>query len=143
MALPGEYAPSTVQWVRDEVEHYERTGGTAFKDRPVVLLITRGARTGLLRKTPLMRVEHRGVYAVVASMAGSDRHPAWYYNLLADPSVELHDGGILHNLVAREITGKERAGWWSRANAVFSSYADYQSATPRTIPVFVLEPASE
>lgn len=142
MALHGEYAPSTVQWVRAEVEHYERTGGAAFKDRPVVLLTTRGARTGLLRKTPLMRVEHRGVYAVVASMAGADRHPAWYFNLVTDPHVELRDGAVHHDLVAREVKGKERARWWSRANAVFPSYADYQSATRRTIAVFVLEPVS-
>lgn len=138
--MRGEYVPSPVQWVRDEVEHYERTGGTAFKDRPVVILTTRGARTGLLRKTPLMRIEHQGVYAVVASMAGSDHHPGWYFNLLADPRVELRDGNDTHEFTARQVTGAERDRWWSRANGVFRSYADYQSATRRRIPVFVLEP---
>ena len=140
MPLRGEYAPSPVEWVRAEVEHYERTGGTAYKDRPVVLLTTRGVRTGLLRKTPLMRVEHRGAYAAVASMAGSDRNPAWYGNLLADPLVELRDGTDSFDLRAREVMRAERARWWSRANAVFPSYADYQSATRRIIPVVVLEP---
>lgn len=140
MAVSGDYAPSTLDWVRAEVEHYERTGVAAFGDRPVVLLTTRGARTGLVRKTPLMRVEHRGVYGAIASMAGSAQHPAWYYNLLAEPHVELRDGSVTFDLLAREVTGQERATWWSRANAVFPSYTDYQSATSRRIPVFVLEP---
>lgn len=140
MHCSRDYAPSPVDWVRAEVEHYERTGGSAFKDRPVVLIATRGARTGLLRKTPLMRVEHSGVYAAVASVAGAEHHPAWYYNLLADPCVEVRDGARTFALTAREITGRERSGWWSRANAVFPSYADYQSATRRVIPILLLEP---
>jgi deazaflavin-dependent oxidoreductase (nitroreductase family) len=140
MPLSGEYAPSPVGWVRDEVDEIERTGGSAFRDRPVVLLTTVGARTGLLRKTPLMRVEHGGSYAVVASMAGADTHPAWYANALAHPLVDLRDGSVVLDLVAREIVGPERSGWWSRACHVFPSYAGYQSKTRRRIPVLLLEP---
>lgn len=133
------YLPSTEQWVRDEVEHYERTG-RGLDDRALVLLTTRGARTGGLRKTPLMRVESRGVYAVVASMAGADRHPSWYANVLADPQVVLQDGLVRHDLLAREVSGAERSRWWSRACVAFPSYAGYQSRTRRRIPVLVLEP---
>ena len=140
MPLPGEYAPSSEAWVRDEVAHYERTG-SAWGGRPVVVLRSRGARTGLLRKTPLMRVEHRGAYAVVASQAGADHAPAWYANVLADPHVELQDGTAVHALTARELVGAERSAWWSRACTVFPSYADYQSRTRRRIPVLLLEPA--
>ena len=139
MSLQGEYAPSPEAWVRDEVEHYERTG-TGFKDRPVIVLSTTGAKTGLLRKTPLMRVERGGAYAVVASMAGGAQHPAWYGNVLAAPDVHLQDGLTVFPLRAREITGAERSLWWSRACAVFPSYAEYQSKTRRRIPVLVLEP---
>jgi deazaflavin-dependent oxidoreductase (nitroreductase family) len=136
--LAGEYAPSSVDWVREEVAHLERTGA-AWGGRPVVVLTTVGARTGLLRKTPLMRVEHQGSYAVVASRAGADVHPDWYANLLAQPSVDLRDGAVTRSLRAREITGAERARWWSRACTVFPSYADYQSRTRRRIPVVLLE----
>ena len=138
--MDGVYAPSSVGWVRDEVDHIERTGGSALRDRPVVLLTTRGARTGLLRKTPLMRVEHAGCYAAVASMAGSDRSPAWYRNACADPRVELRDGPLVHALVARELAGDERTQWWSRACTAFPSYVGYQSRTRRRIPVLLLEP---
>jgi deazaflavin-dependent oxidoreductase (nitroreductase family) len=134
------YAPSAVPWVRDEVEHLERTG-EGVGGRPVVLLTTLGARTGLLRKTPLMRVEHAGTYAAVASMAGGDRHPHWYLNALACPRVELRDGHEVHALVAREAAGDERAQWWSRACTAFPSYVGYQSRTRRRIPVLLLEPA--
>jgi deazaflavin-dependent oxidoreductase (nitroreductase family) len=139
MPLSGEYAPSPVGWVRDEVEEIERTGGVAFRDRPVVLLTTVGARTGQLRKTPLMRVEHAGTYAVVASMAGADVDPAWYANVLAHPGVDLRDGMLELSLTAREITGAERMAWWSRACHVFPSYVDYASKTRRKIPVLLLE----
>lgn len=142
MPLTGRYAPSTVDWVRAEVEHLERTGGSGLEDRPVVLLTTRGARTGLLRKTPLMRVEHGGAYAVVASMAGSDRHPQWYANALAHSHVDLRDRGAVHDLTAREVSGDERARWWSRACTAFPSYVAYQGRTRRRIPVLVLEPAA-
>jgi deazaflavin-dependent oxidoreductase (nitroreductase family) len=139
VGLRGDYEPSTEQWVRDEVAHIERTGGSAFRDRPVVLLTTLGARTGKLRKTPLMRVEHAGSYAAVASMAGSDRHPQWYFNVLAHPQVEVRDGNLTFLLTAREVAGTERGRWWSRACAAFPSYAHYQSRTRRRIPVLVLE----
>lgn len=141
MTLRGEYAPSSVDWVREEVELIERTG-TARNGRRVVVLTTRGARTGLLRKTPLMRVAHAGTYAAVASMAGADRHPAWYANALAFPQVELRDGDQVFDLVAREVTGAERARWWSRACTVFPSYVGYQSRTRRRIPLLLLEPAA-
>ena len=140
MTLRGTYAPSSVDWVRDEVEHLERTGGSALRDRPVVLLTTVGARTGLLRKTPLMRVEHAGCYAAVASMAGAAHHPQWLANVLAHPRVDLQDGAAVHELTARELDGQERARWWSRACTAFPSYVDYQSRTRRRIPVVLLEP---
>ena len=136
--LTGEYAASSQEWVRDEVEHLERTG-RGLRDRPVVLLTTIGARTGLLRKTPLMRVEHAGTYAAVASAAGAQRHPHWYLNALAHPRIELWDAGALHVLQAREVEGAERGRWWSRACTVFPSYADYQGRTRRLIPVLLLE----
>lgn len=133
-----DYAPSPLDWVRHEVEHYERTA-EGVGGRPVVILETVGARTGLLRRTPLMRVEHAGTYCVVASKAGADRHPHWYANVLAHPRVTLLDAGVMHDLVAREITGTERAPWWSRACTTFPSYVDYQSKTRRRIPVLLLE----
>ena len=140
MPLAGVYEPSNVDWVRAEVEHLERTGGSAFRNRPVVLLSTLGARTGRLRKTPLMRVEHAGTYAAVASMAGADQHPHWYANVLAHPRVELRDGAKVVDLLAREVTGAERDRWWSRACTAFPSYVRYASRTRRRIPVLLLEP---
>jgi len=140
MAPGGTYGPSTVPWVREEVEHLERTG-VGLRGRDVVLLTTLGSRSGLLRKTPLMRVAHGGVYAVVASMAGSDRHPQWYANVRAHPRVTLLDGGEARELVAREVTGPERSRWWSFACSVFPSYVEYQSRTRRRIPVLLLQPA--
>ncbi|MCU1600076.1 MAG: nitroreductase [Frankiales bacterium] len=133
------YAPSPVDWVRDDVEHYERTG-TAADGRSVVVLTTTGARTGLTRKTPLMRVESLGVYAVVASQGGAPNHPHWYANVLADPRVLLQDGMTRSPYLAREVTGAERTRWWSTACVAFPSYADYQSRTSRRIPVIVLDP---
>lgn len=140
MALEGTYGPSSVDWVRHEVEHIERTGGSALRDRPVVLLTTLGARSGLLRKTPLMRVEHQGTYAAVASMAGGEQHPAWYANVVAHPQVDLRDGAQVLSLTARVLEGDERTRWWSRACTAFPSYVDYQSRTRRRIPVVLLEP---
>jgi len=140
VALVGAYGPSSVDWVREEVEHLESHAGVARDGRRVVVLTTVGARTGLLRKTPLMRVERGGTYAVVASMAGADCHPAWYANVLGTPAVELRDGTALLSLVAREVGGAERARWWSRACTAFPSYATYQSRTRRRIPVLLLEP---
>jgi F420H(2)-dependent quinone reductase len=145
MPLDGEYEPSPAQWVRDQVELYERSGGTegtTLRGMPVVILTTRGARSGKLRKTPLMRVEHDGRYAVVASLGGAPKHPVWYHNVLADPNVELQDGPVRRDMKARELSGEERAVWWDHAVAAFPDYADYQRKTDREIPVFLLEPTS-
>ncbi len=143
MPLDGEYEPSPEQWVRNQVEEYESSGGTAgttMRGMPVVLVTTVGARSGKLRKVPLMRVEHEGRYAAVASLGGAPKHPVWYYNLLANPRVELQDGPVRSDMTAREVTGEEKAQWWGRAVAAFPDYADYQKRTEREIPVFVLEP---
>ena len=142
MAPDGQYAPSPVPWVREEVDHLERTG-TGLRGRDVVLLTTVGARSGLLRKTPLMRVTHAGVYVAVASMAGADRHPHWYANALAHPAVTLRDGNEILPLLAREPAGAERSRWWSLACTTFPSYVDYQRRTRRRIPLLVLEPAPD
>ncbi|MGP3976169.1 nitroreductase family deazaflavin-dependent oxidoreductase [Streptomyces sp. 8N114] len=143
MPIEGEYEPSPEQWVRDQVELYERSGGTegtTMRGMPVVILTTRGARTGKVRKTPLMRVEHNGKYAVAASLGGAPSHPVWYHNVLADPRVELQDGPVRQDMTAREVTGEEKAAWWKRAVEAYPDYADYQRKTDREIPVFVLEP---
>jgi F420H(2)-dependent quinone reductase len=146
MPVEGEYEPSTRAWVREQVEQYEGSGGTrgtTLRDTglPVVIITNRGARSGKLRKTPVMRVEHDGRYAAVASQGGAPTHPFWYYNLRADPQVELQDGSRKQDMVAREATGDERARWWERAVAAYPPYAEYQQRTTRQIPVFVLEPA--
>jgi len=145
MPLSGEYEPSTQQWVRDQVELYESSGGTAgttMRGMPVVVMTNRGARTGKLRKTPLMRVEHDGLYAVVASRGGAPTHPLWYRNLLADPHVELQDGTTKQDMIARELHGEEKALWWKRAVEAYADYEDYQKKTDREIPVLLLEPLS-
>ncbi|MFC3965936.1 nitroreductase family deazaflavin-dependent oxidoreductase [Nocardia jiangsuensis] len=143
MPLTGEYEPSTSDWAREQAEQYEKSGGTeatTLRGVPVILLTTRGAKSGKLRKTPLMRVEHGGEYAVVASLGGAPKHPVWYFNIKADPHVELRDGTETKDYTAREVTGDEKAVWWERAVAVWPDYADYQTKTSREIPVFVLEP---
>ncbi|HXR67280.1 MAG TPA: nitroreductase family deazaflavin-dependent oxidoreductase, partial [Dermatophilaceae bacterium] len=120
MSSNSEYEPSPAQWVRDQVEEYEGSGGTAgttMQGKPVVILTTRGARSGKVRKTPLMRVEHDGEYAVVASLGGAPKHPVWYYNVVSDPHVELRDGPVVQAMTAREVTGEEKATWWERAVA--------------------------
>jgi deazaflavin-dependent oxidoreductase (nitroreductase family) len=145
MPLEGEYEPSTAQWVREQVEAIESSGGTegtTLRGLPVVLITNRGAKTGKLRKTPLMRVEHNGSYAAIGSQGGAPRHPVWYYNLIAEPHVELQDGPVKQDMTARLVTGAERAAWWERAVAAFPNYADYQKKTDREIPVFVVEPLS-
>jgi len=144
MAVDGEYVPSPAAWVRDQVEAYEGSGGTAATTLtdtglPVVIVTNRGAKTGAVRKTPLMRVEHDGSYAAVASKGGAPQHPLWYYNLLAHPHVEVQDGPQKWEMTARELSGDERAAWWERAVAAFPPYAEYQQRTARLIPVFVLE----
>lgn len=143
MPLTGDYEPSTLDWARKNAEEYMESGGTRgteMKGRPVVLLTTIGAKTGKIRKTPLMRVEHDGEYAVVASLGGAPKHPVWYYNLKANPRVELQDGTETADYDAREVFGDEKATWWERAVASWPDYADYQSKTERQIPVFVLTP---
>jgi deazaflavin-dependent oxidoreductase (nitroreductase family) len=147
MPLEGEYEPSPADWVREQVDLYESSGGTrgtTLRDTglPVILLTSRGARSGKIRKTPLMRVEHDGRYAVVASQGGAPKHPVWYFNITADPRVELQDGPVKQDMTAREVTGTEKAEWWERAVAAFPPYAEYQERTSREIPVFVLEPAA-
>ncbi|THA71543.1 nitroreductase family deazaflavin-dependent oxidoreductase [Streptomyces sp. A0958] len=143
MPLQGEYEPSPTQWVRDQVEQYESSGGTegtTMRGMPVIVLTTVGAKSGKIRKTPLMRVEHDGLYAVVASQGGAPKHPVWYHNLVADPRAELQDGPVRRDMTAREVTGEEKALWWERAVEAFPDYADYQKKTDREIPVLVLEP---
>jgi deazaflavin-dependent oxidoreductase (nitroreductase family) len=144
MPLDGEYEPSPRQRSRDQVAEYESSGGergNTMRGLPIVILTTRGAHSGKLRKIPLMRVEHDGRYAVVASLGGAPQNPVWYHNLKADPHVELQDGPEPRDMVAREASGAEKAQWWERAVAAFPDYADYQRRTDREIPVFVLEPA--
>jgi deazaflavin-dependent oxidoreductase (nitroreductase family) len=158
MPLNGEYEPSTAQFVRDQVELYESSGGTEgttlgvlvtreedekLEDVPVVILTTLGAKSGKIRKTPLIRVEHDGDYAVVASAGGAPKHPVWYHNAVADPRVELQDGPVRQDMLAREVTGDEKALWWARAVEAFPDYAEYQKNTDREIPVLVLEPAAQ
>ncbi|MFE7240666.1 nitroreductase family deazaflavin-dependent oxidoreductase [Streptomyces sp. NPDC057580] len=146
MPLKGEYEPSPAQWVRDQVELFESSGGTegtTMRGLPVIILTTHGAKSGKIRKTPLMRVEHDGTYAVVASQGGAPQHPVWYHNITADPRVELQDGPVRQDMNAREVTGEEKAVWWERAVEAFPDYADYQLKTDRQIPVFVLEPAAQ
>jgi deazaflavin-dependent oxidoreductase (nitroreductase family) len=143
MPLQGEYAPSTSKWARDQAETYEATAGqeaSELRGRPVIVLTTVGAKSGRLRKTALMRVEHEGEYAVVASQGGHPEHPAWYFNMVAHPHVELQDGPVKRDYLAREVTGDEKTEWWARATVVWPPYDDYQAKTDRQIPLFVLTP---
>lgn len=143
MPLEGEYAPSSFGWAREQVETYERTGGREANTlldtgMPIIVVTTRGARTGKLRKTALMRVEHDGEYALVGSMGGAPSHPVWVHNLRADPTaVMIQDGPQPWDAVVREVTGAEKAEWWARAVAAYPPYAEYQGRTDRAIPVFV------
>ena len=146
MPLEGEYEPSPEKWVRDQVEAYERSGGREAntlpnRPEPVVVFTTRGAKSGKVRKNPLMKVEHDGVYAMVASQGGAPKHPTWYFNLTAHPDqVTVQDGDRVWDGVAREVTGAEKAVWWERAVAAYPDYADYQRKTDREIPVVLVEP---
>jgi deazaflavin-dependent oxidoreductase (nitroreductase family) len=143
MPLSGEHELSPEGWVRRQTERILATGtteGVHVFNRPVVLVTIRGARSGKLRYTPLMRVEHEGRYALVASQGGAPKHPAWYHNLVANPHVELQDGTVRKEYDARRVAGDERAQWWERAVAAYPPYAQYQQRTEREIPVFVLEP---
>lgn len=147
MTLEGEYEPSPSQWVRDQVAEYEASGGTRattlpdHPEWPVVVITSKGARSGKLRKNPVMRVEHDGVYAAVASKGGAPEHPTWYHNFLAHPEVDLQDGGEKHTYRVRVAEGAERAEWWDRAVEQYAPYAEYQEKTDREIPVFLLERA--
>jgi deazaflavin-dependent oxidoreductase (nitroreductase family) len=141
MPLSGEYAPSPSDWARKQAERYEATDGAdagTMQGRPVVVVTSVGARTGLLRKTPLMRVEHDGEYVLVGSLGGAPKHPVWVFNLRRHPLVELQDGAEKHDYRARQLDGEERAVWWERAVAAFPTYAAYQKKTDRLIPVFLL-----
>lgn len=143
MPLSGEYAPSTSPWAREQAERFEASGGTeatTLQGVPIIVLTSLGARSGTLRKTALMRVEHEGSYAVIASKGGAPDHPRWYHNLVAHPLVELQDGAVRRDYSVHEPTGGEREAWWSRAVSVWPAYADYQTKTDRLIPVLVLTP---
>ncbi len=143
MAAERDYEISPVGWVQQQTKKIFETGTTDsvdVKGSPVVLITMRGAKSGKLRKVPLMRVEHDGAYAIVASLGGAPKNPVWYHNVKADPNVEVQDGTDSGSYTAREVSGEEKAIWWQRAVAAYPSYADYQTRTDRQIPVFVLEP---
>jgi deazaflavin-dependent oxidoreductase (nitroreductase family) len=143
--LEGEYEPSKQDWVREQVEQYEASGGREANilrgnpDWPIVVITSRGAKSGKLRKNPVMRVEHEGVYAAVASQGGAPEHPSWYHNFVAHPEVELQDGPEPHLYRARIAEGEEREIWWKRSVEQYPPYAEYQQKTDREIPVFLLE----
>jgi F420H(2)-dependent quinone reductase len=144
MPVHGEYEPSPAPWVRDQVDEYERSGGssgTTLLDTglPVVVVTNLGAKSGKVRKTPLMRVEHEGTYAAIGSQGGAPTHPQWVHNLRAHPHVEVQDGPLKLDMAVREVSGTEREEWWKRAVAAYPPYAEYQQKTDRLIPVFVLE----
>src|SRR4026209_1131169 len=143
MSVSGTYEPSPDKRSREQVELYESSGGAegnTLRGKPVIILTTKGAKSGLVRKTPLMRVEHDGRYAVVASQGGAPKHPVWYHNLKKNPHVELQDRGTKRDYMAHEATGDEKTVWWDRAVEAWPDYATYQTKTERQIPVFVLEP---
>lgn len=146
MPLTGEYAPTTSDWARQQTELFETSGGkdgNTLRGMPIIVMTSVGAQSGKLRKTPLMRVEHNGEYAVVASLGGAPRHPAWYFNVKKNPHVELQDGPVKRDYLAREVTGEEKAVWWERAVEAYPDYAEYQERTSREIPVFVLTPMED
>jgi F420H(2)-dependent quinone reductase len=143
MTLTGEREISPEGWVHDQTVKILESGtteGVQVMDRPIVLVTVRGAKSGKLRYTPVMRVEHGGSYAMIASKGGAPEHPAWYHNLVANPHVELQDGTVTKEYDAREVSGAERDEWWERSVAAYPPYAEYQTKTDRQIPVFVLEP---
>ncbi len=145
MPIEGEYEPSPAEFVANQVALYESTGGVeggTLQDKPVVILTTKGRHSGKVRKSPLMRVEENGTYAVIASMGGAPKHPVWYLNLMASPNVTLQDGANVYEMAAREVSGDERERWWAIACEAWPAYADYQTKTDRQIPVVILEPSS-
>ncbi|BCJ41861.1 F420H(2)-dependent quinone reductase [Actinoplanes ianthinogenes] len=142
MPLTGEYEPSTSNWAREQAEKFDASDGTdanTIQGRPIILLTSVGAKTGKLRKTPLMRVEHEGEYLAVGSLGGAPKNPVWVYNLRKNPHVELQDGAERHDYTARELSGTDREVWWARAVEAFPNYADYQTKTERLIPLFLLQ----
>jgi len=147
MPIEGEYEPSALDWVREQVAEYEASGGTratTLRDTgiPVIVVTMRGASSGKVRKIALMRVEHDGKYALVASRGGAPTHPHWYHNLTADPHIMIQDGPEPKDYVVRELEGAERDEWFQRGVEVYPPYAEYaERAAPRVIPVFVAEPA--
>jgi deazaflavin-dependent oxidoreductase (nitroreductase family) len=143
MPLTGEYEPGTSEWSRKQTEAFEASNGAeanTLRGKPIIVLTSVGAKSGKLRKNALMRVEHDGVYAVVASLGGAPKPPTWYWNLRANPHVELQDGPVRRDYTAREVSGEERAAWWERAVEAWPDYANYQLKTDREIQVFVLDP---
>lgn len=143
MPIEGEYEPSTWNWVAKQVDEYESSGGTkglTQRGKPVVVVTMRGHKSGKVRKAALMKVEHDGSYALVASKGGDPNHPGWYHNLVADPDVTLQDGTVVQDMRVRQVEGDERDEWWDRAVEAWPDYAGYQRKTDRTIPVFVAEP---
>jgi F420H(2)-dependent quinone reductase len=144
MPLTGEHVTSKhADWAQDQIDKIVEVGTTEVADingMAVVLITYRGRKTGKLRKLPLMRVEHDGVYAAVASKGGAPQHPGWYTSIRDEPHVELQDGTVTKDYIAREISGEERDIWWKRSVAAYPPYAEYQVKTDRLIPVFVLEP---
>jgi deazaflavin-dependent oxidoreductase (nitroreductase family) len=143
MPLTGEYLPSTSEWARKQAEAFEASGGQeegTLRGVPIIVLTTVGAKTGALRKTALMRVEHEGRYVVVASKGGAPDEPKWAENMRRHPEVELQDGADKRDYTARELSGDERAEWWARAAAVWPDYDAYQTRTDRQIAIFLLEP---
>lgn len=147
MPIVGEYVPSAAGWVREQIKTYEESGGTranTLRDTglPIIVVTYRGKSSGKVRKIGLMRVEHDGRYALVASKGGAPKHPEWYYSVRANPEIMIQDGAEPRDFLAREIDGDERSEWWQRAVAAFPPYAEYQRKTERLIPVFVAEPVS-
>ncbi len=147
MPIEGEYEPSPSAWVRDQVAEYEASGGTRANTLrqtgiPVIVVTMRGRKSGKVRKIALMRVEHEGCYAIVASMGGAPTNPQWFANLLADPNISIQDGAVARDFVVREISGDEKATWWQRSVDVFPNYAEYQAKTDRQIPVLLAEPVA-
>ncbi|MFW2382869.1 MAG: nitroreductase family deazaflavin-dependent oxidoreductase, partial [Acidimicrobiales bacterium] len=147
MPIEGEYEPSTTEWVRNQVEEYVASGGTRANTMgdsglPIVLVIMKGAKSGMVRKVPLMKVEHDGEYALVASVGGAPKHPAWYHNLLADPNVMIQDGPRPWDATVDLASGEEREIWWQRAVSAFPRYAEYGEKTAREIPIFIARPVA-
>ena len=145
MTFDGEYGPSAWEWVAEQAEAYETSNGQkagTLRDTglPIIVMTTIGHRTGLVRKVPLMKVEHEGQYAIVASKGGAKEHPGWYHNLMADPKVLVQDGPAPFETTVRLLSGEERAGWWERSVGAFSPYAEYQEKTDREIPLVITEP---